>query len=211
MKIPSDIQYTGTKAKIVESESDPEDWLMMNKDNEWFEDDRNYTKFVKNVERIVRTSPHYSAFVRYIKEIVGINFCQVSSKIYDTDATIEMHHGPIFTLYDICSIILNDFMNHHAKINTMRVAKRVLKEHFDLHVQVVMLTVTNHEAAHNRDLFLNVNQGIIRLDEFINIYQDALEDVHKYKLWNYINICKDNPSFDNGYLDIDHVEKLIKL
>lgn len=210
MEFPN-ITYNGDVSKFVEAQDDPTAVILLHKDIDYFQDETNYTKFIKSCERLIRQSPDYSIFVRWVKEIVGVNFCQVSSKIYDTDATIEMHHGPIFTLYDITSIVLNDFLRTNKKINTMRITDAVLEEHFKLHVQVVMLAVTNHEAAHNRDLFLHVNQGIGNISEFIDYYKDSLDDIHKYKIWNYINMCKDNPSFDRGYLDIDHIQKVIKL
>ena len=207
----ANIRYVGDVSKFIEAEDDPYAAISLNKDMEYFQDDTNYTKFVKKCEQGVRTSKDYKIFISFIKNILGINFCMVSSSIYDTDATIEMHHGPIFTLYDVTSVILNYFIKTGKKINTPRIIDAVLQEHFDLRVQVVMLAVTNHEAAHNRDLFLNVKQGIGNLTEFLNLYKDYLDDIHKYKIWNYLNLCKANPSFDRGYLDVDHIEKMIKL
>lgn len=205
------IRYVGDVSKFIEAKDDPYTSISLYKDVDFFRDDKEYTKFIKNCESRVRTSPDYKVFISWIKNILGVNFCQVSSHIYDTDATIEMHHGPIFTLFDICEVMLNFFLKKGKKINTVRVADAVLQEHFDLHVQVVMLAITNHEAAHNRDLFLHVNQGIGNLTEFIGIYANFLEDIQKYKVWHYINMCKANPSFDRGYLDIDHVSKVVKL
>lgn len=210
MKIP-EIKYSGDASKFVEVEGWEEDTLMLYKDMEYFENLKDYIRFVKDCESEVRTSPDYKVFISFVKNKLGINFCQVSSNIYDTDATIEMHHGPIFTLFDYCSIILNHFLKTGRKIDSVRIADCVLDEHFDLCVQVVMLAVTNHEAAHNRDLFLHVNQGVGNLTQFIDKYAYAFEDIHKFKVWNYINMCKDNPSFDTGYLDIPYVEKIIKL
>ena len=205
------IVYNEDVSRFVEVEGDPESFISLNKDLDFFRDDDCYIKFVKKCEQLVRHSPDYPIFVRWVKDVLGINFCQVSSQIYDTDATIEMHHGPIFTLYDITSIVLNDFLKKNRKINSMRIVDQVIQEHFDCRVQVVMLAVTNHEAAHNRDLFLNVNQGIGDISGFIEKYKNELEDIHKYKVWNYINLCKNNPSFDRGYLDIDHISKIVKL
>ena len=207
----ANIKYIGDVSKFIEAEDDPFAAISLNKDVDYFQDDANYTKFVKKCEQNVRSSKEYRIFISYIKNILGINFCMVSSSIYDTDATIEMHHGPIFTLYDITSVILNYFLKTGKKINTLRITDAILQEHFELRVQVVMLATTNHEAAHNRDLFLNVKQGIGNLTEFLNLYKDYLDDIHKYKIWNYLNLCKSNPSFDRGYLDVDHIEKMIKL
>lgn len=206
----ANIKYNGDISKYIEAEDDPYASISLYKDIDYFQDETLYTKFIKGCESFIRTSPDYRAFIAYIKNVLGINFCQVSSHIYDTDASIEMHHGPIFTLFDITSVILNYFLKTGKKINTFRIADTVLQEHFDLHVQVVMMATTNHEAAHNKDLFLHVNQGIGNLTEFIDLYKDYLDDIHKYKIWNYLNMCKSNPSFDRGYLDVDHVSKVIK-
>lgn len=205
------ITYSGDVSRFVSAEGWDEDTLMLYKDLDYFQDQHAYDTFVKGCESAVRTSPDYKVFIGFIKSKLGINFCQVSSQIYDTDATIEMHHGPILTLYDICSIMVNDFLRKNKKIDTPRITDAVIDEHFELRVQVAMLAVTNHEAAHNQDLFLHVKQGVGNLNEFIDLYNPSFDDIHKYKIWNYINMCKNNPSFDTGYLDVSHVEKIIKL
>lgn len=207
----SGIKYNGDVSKFIESADDSFDCISLFKDIEYFQDDVLYSKFVKACETRIRTSKEYAAFLTYIKRVLGINFCEVSSQIFDTDATIEMHHGPLFTLYDITSIVLSWYLKNGQKITTFRIVDRVLQEHFDLNVQVVMLAKTNHEAAHNRDLFLHVNQGIGDINGFITKYADCLDDIYKYKIYNYINLCKDSPSMDHGYLDIAHIEKIIKL
>ncbi len=209
-KLPN-IEYKGDVSKFIEAEDDPYSNIMYYKDKEYFVDEILYSKFIKATERVVRTSKEYSDFVKYLKNVVGLNFCQVFSKVYDTDATVEMHHGPIFTLYDVTSIILNWFLNHGYKINTFRVANKVIQEHYDLRVQVTMLTITPHEAVHNRDIFNHFKQGVGNLNEFLKIYSDCLDDEHKYKVWNYVNMCKSNPSFDRGVLDTVDVKKYIKL
>jgi len=207
----SGIKYKGDISKYIEAEDNPFDSISLYKDIEYFQDEVYYSKFVKHCETRIRASKEYSMFVSYIRNILGIDFCQVSSHIYSADATIEMHHGPIFTLYDVVSVILNYFIKRGKKITTFRIIDKVIDEHFERRVQVVMLAKTNHEAFHNQDLFLHVNQGIGNLNEFIELYNDCFDDVHKYKIWNYINLCKSNPSFDRGYLDVDHVAKLVRI
>lgn len=208
MNLPG-ITYEGGIEKLVSSD-DTQDVIMMYKPRDFFDDDVSYTKFVKAVEALVRKSDDYKAFVNWVKNILGVNFCQVSSQIIDGDATIEMHHGPLFTLFDYVSIVLNDFIQRGKKISTYRVADAVLQEHFDLRVQVVMLAKTNHEAIDNRDIFLNMRQGIGNVNAFIQKYARALDDEQKYKIWSYINYSKSNETFDTGILDVPNVVKMIK-
>lgn len=208
MNLPG-ITYEGGIQKIVSSD-DTSDVIMMYKPRDYFDDSTFYTRFVKDCERVVRKSDDYKAFVQWIKSVLGINFCQVSSRIVDGDASIEMHHGPIFTLYDYVAIILNDMIMRGDKISSFRVADRVLEEHFALRVQVVMLAKTNHEAIDNRDLFLNINQGIGNVDAFIKKYAHALDDEQKFKIWSYLNFSKGNETFDTGILDAPKVTAMLE-
>lgn len=213
MNLPN-IKYNGDITKLVTADDDKFDTISYMKDAEYFFDSANYSKFIKEVEKLVRHSDDYSDFVRYIKRTLGMNFCQVSSKITDDMATIEMHHGPLFTLYDVVEVILNWFIKTGTPINTMRVANKVLDEHFAMRVQIIMLTITNHEAITNRDLFTHINQGIGNVDAFIKLYAPYLQDEQKYKIWNFLNLCENSnfgKSFDRGYLDIDWIKRYIKI
>ena len=208
MNLPG-IKYEGGIAKTISSDDTPE-VIMMYKPSEYFDDITSYNKFVKKVESMVRHSDDYKAFLHWVKDVLGMNFCQVSSNIVEGDATIEMHHGPIFTLYDYVAIILNDSLQRGEKISTFRITDRVIEEHFALRVQVVMLTKTSHEAITNRDLFLNIRQGIGNVDAFIKKYMHALDDEQKYKIWAYINYCKTNETFDTGILDVPNLSKSLR-
>lgn len=210
MKWPN-IIYKRDVSKYIEAEDDPYDCISLYKDIEYFSDDVTYTSFIKACEKLVRKSDDYNWFLSQIKNTYGLDFCQACSKLTGKDVTIEMHHGPIFTLYDIVEVVLQKFIKRGYKINTMRVADVVLQEHFDLNVQIVMLAVTFHEAVHNKDIFLNLKQGFGDSAAFIEKYASYLEDNQKYKIYNYINLCKGNDSFDKGILDVEKIRKMVQL
>lgn len=211
-KLPN-IKFTGDISKFVEAKDNPDAFISYEKDADYFLDGINYSKFVKGVEKMVRTSKEYSVFTGIIKNVYGLNFCQVFSNITESNGKvhIDMHHGPIFTLYDISAVVTNDYLNRGKPVTTMRIANDVIQLHYDEKVQVVMLARTPHEAVHNRDIFLNVKQGFGNVDAFIKEYTNALDDEQKYKIWHYVNICENNPSFDMGILDTEYVKKYIKL
>ena len=210
MKWPN-IIYKRDVSKYIEAEDDPYDCISLYKDIEYFQDDVTYTSFIKACERMVRKSDDYNWFLSQIKNTYGLDFCQVCSKLTGKDVTIEMHHGPIFTLYEIVEVVLQKFIKCGYKINTMRVSDVVLQEHFDLNVQIVMLAVTFHEGVHNKDIFLNLKQGFGDIARFIEKYASYLEDNQKYKIYNYINLCKDNESFDKGILDVEKIRKMVQI
>lgn len=211
MNLPN-IKYTGEYAKFVENREDSLECIQFYKGPEYFEDIQAYTTFVKSVEKLVRTSLEYKAFIAYVKNTIGINFCQVSSNILESEhVDIEMHHGPIFTLFDYASIILNKYIDNKIPVTTFQVADDLLDEHFAMRVQVVMLTKTNHEAVGNRDIFLNLKQGLGNISEFIKLYSPYITDDQKYRIHRYIAMCKENDSFDNGVLDYITIEKMIPM
>lgn len=211
MKLPN-IKYCGDISKFVEANDDPYECICYRKDIDYLMDASAFSAFVKDVEVIVRGSKEYSFFVDIIKRIYGLNFCQVFSNVVsEQGVTVEMHHGPIFTLFDIASVVTNHYSKRGYTVTTMRIADKVIDLHYEGLVQVVMLAKTSHEAVHNRDIFLNVNQGYGNLDAFIKRYATDLEDEQKYKIWNYVELCKSNPSFDTGILDLDHIKKYVKL
>ena len=129
--------------------------------------------------------------------------CQVLKNINDEDASIEMHHGPVFTLYDYCTIVLEYFIAKKWKITTMRIADQVLDEHQKNRIQVVMLSTTIHEEVHNRDIFINMNQAYGNLPAFLDKYGWVMPLECKEKLNSYIDRSLLYDSTDFGILELN--------
>ena len=132
-----------------------------------------------------------------------LNKCQVLKDIDDMDAEIEMHHGPVFTLYDYCSIILHYFLAKKYKITTMRIADMVLEEHQKNHVQIVMLSSTIHQEVHDKNIFINMNQAYGDLYTFLLKYGPTMPDDLKEKLNRYIDRSLLYDSSDFGILELN--------
>ena len=113
-----------------------------------------------------------------------------------------MHHGPIFTLYDYCEIMLEYFLLKNRKISTFRIADAILDEHQKNHIQVVMLLATVHEEVHNRNIFINYKQAWGDLNAFIKRYGIAMSDPLKEKLNKYIDRSMLYDSNDFGILKL---------
>ena len=176
------------------------------KDAEYFANLDNFISFVKAVESMVRSSKFYKRYIKYIKEDVGLNFCQVLSNIKQTDESklveIEMHHGPILTLFDYVSIVVDHMLANNKKINSFIVADIVLQEHFANNVQVVMLSKTVHEEVHEGNIFLNMKHAFGDLNSFLFRYKDGLSEDQINKINNYIRLCEQYDSFDKQTLKL---------
>lgn len=167
-----------------------------------FFDVTDYVKFIKSVERLVRSSNEYRHYISYLKEEVGLNHCMLQPNITDELADIEMHHGPILTLFDYCEIVCNYFLNKKEGINTFKIAHIILQEHFENNVQVVMLTETNHQALHAGKVFIHPSQAWGNLNNFINKYREGLTDEQIETFNQYITLSKSSRTTDGDFLKV---------
>lgn len=203
-----DIQYSVSDSKkvipIIDSVRSMYQ-IPLYKEFEYFSNIDSYVNFVKGCERQVRINDRYKKYIWYLKNVIGLNHCQVLSEIEPDDAgkiEIEMHHGPIFTLYDYCEIMLEYFLLHNRKVSTFRIADAILDEHQKNHIQVVMLLATVHEEVHNRNIFISMKQAFGDLNTFIRKYGKAMNDPLKEKLNKYIDRSIMYDSNDFGLLKL---------
>lgn len=153
-----------------------------------------YSRFIKKCENMVRTNEDYKKYIGVLKNEVGLTFCQIMSNISDEMADIEMHHGPIFNLYDICSIVTNYFLDKNGKVTTFQVAEQVLDDHFEHIIQVIMLSETIHQVHHAQNRFLNMKHAFGRLDLFIEKYKPYIKPYQFEIIAKYIELSLNNDS-----------------
>ena len=160
-------------------DSDDSDYILhYRKPDEYFDIYENMVAFIKGVEKIVRGDQFYrNTYPKYLQEVIGLQECQVFGHIEDTDRkkiSMEIHHGPLLTLYDVSEIVTNWYRIHIGPPTTYTVADIVLEEHRNNRVQVVKLSKSAHDAVTNGDLHLNYNQGTGDVKGFLEKYHDGL-------------------------------------
>lgn len=178
------------------------------KDGEYFAILDNFVNFCKACERLVRVSPYYKKYISYLRTI-GLDRCQVLSNIVAEEGgpAVEMHHGPILSLFDYCAIVTDHLIYHKKLINTFIVADIIIKEHYNNNIQVVMLSETVHQSWHATGKpFINLHQAFGDLNKFMKKYRDGLEEVIP-KINRYIMLSTKYDSFDSQLLKIkDNIE-----
>lgn len=180
------------------------------KNVEYFANIDNFVQFVKSVEKLVRTSEYYKRYIKYLKEDLGLNYCQVLSNIKSDEKEkieIHMHHGPILSLFDCVNIVTDHMIFHEEKINTFIVAEEIIKEHFNNNIQVVMLTKTVHEEVHANNIFINLKQGFGDINTFLKKYRDGINNEQITKINNYIDLSLKYDSFDKDTLKLQDTVK----
>lgn len=202
----------GTKASDTPTvDADVSDfYLPFDKAEDFFSIYENEINFYRGVEKLVRTDPFYKKYINYLIEVVGMKTCQVLSNVEADEKSkvvMEMHHGPILTLFDITMIICNWYRHHGIKITTFDVADRILEEHQQNHVRVVLVTKTVHQQIHDGNIILNYNQGFGDTASFLMYYRDGVTRDIRDRINKYIEWSKENDSFDNGVLEVATVLK----
>lgn len=167
-----------------------------------FLDSRDYVKFIKAVEKLIRISDEYSAYKDYLMNDIGLDHCAIMPNIDSNKekVTIEMHHGPILTLFDYCDIVTSALINRGEKVNTFMVADIVIKEHFLNNVQVVMLSKTAHQLTHAGKLFIHPGQAWGDLNNFLLKYKEGVTSEQTSIINEYIQQAETYNSTDGDFL-----------
>lgn len=174
-------------------------------------DPDDFQYFIKSCENCIHKDDRYKNYIHELKER-GFDKDVIQSNIDNKrfpNVSIEMHHGPMFTLYDICSIITDHLLSCGEKVSTFKVAKIALDEHEKHHIQVTMLTKTNHQLAHDGKLFVHVDQTIGDILSFIKTFKKGIRREHLYTMEEYLKLCKKFNATDNDYLQIRKVNKKV--
>lgn len=178
------------------------------KEPDYFFNLENYTFYIKEIERAVRRSKEYKRYVAHIKKDIGLNFCQVKGNIVEDEETgklpvLEMHHGPILTLFDCIAIVLEWSMVKGENISTLSIADRIIQEHYDHHIQTVMLCETVHQEVHEFNIFLNMAMGFGDINAFLEKYKEGLLPEQIVKINRYIELSKKYDSFDKDVMKVN--------
>lgn len=165
----------------------------------------NFNKFIKNIETQVRNSDRYSGYISHLKDL-GFNYCQIHPNIQSTEKNkhvkIEMHHGPILTLYDICSIITTALIERGEPVTSFRVASIVLEEHEKQHIQTVNLCENCHRAVHSgNNVYINPKQAYGDISKFLEEWRDGIDEDMEIIINKNLEMARKHNSSDTGVLD----------
>jgi hypothetical protein len=160
-------------------------------------DSKEFVRFIKNVEKWVRTADDYTKYLSYLKEL-GLTSCAVLGNVFEDgeNVEIEMHHHP-FTLYDICVILFNYHAHNDKKFNTFMLAEKVLELHLENLVGLVPLCVTVHQLVHADEVIINKDQIYGYLDKFIERYLPYFEPEHTDKYNRFLQMSEVTYSYND--------------
>lgn len=141
-----------------------------------FYDEKEVKKFIKNVERLVRTSKEYKTYISLLRSnIFALNHDSILGNITTADVDMEFHHYPL-SLYDIIEVIITYNSLHEKPFTSFSIAKQVMEEHYKHRIGLVPLTETMHQLAHSGNIFLSDQQVFGDYKSFIKEYEDGVSN-----------------------------------
>lgn len=138
-------------------------------------DDRDFAKFIKDLEGVCRKSFEYRWLVQYLKTYAGMDECSVlegASSRDNSGVKVEIHHSPM-TLYDICIAVVRKRIRNKENMDIFACAEEVMYNHYLKHVGLIPLSQTVHEMVHNNFFF-------IPTDKVFGDYKCFKEDYYDY-------------------------------
>jgi hypothetical protein len=164
-----------------------------------FYDDKIFSRFVKSVEKLVRTDKSYLNYVGKIKD-TETNLAKdvILNNLRSLDVTIEMHHHP-FTLYDIVSIVALHNFNNDIPFTSFSLAKEVIGLHYANMVGLAPMSITTHQLAHisvehkskRKYVSLTKKQIFGKYEDFVKMYKDGMTLETRQKYADFEEISND--------------------
>ena len=143
------------------------------------DDDKAKTKFIKNVEKTVRSSVEYKKWLTFLKSTLSVDLSCYHTGNLPNMCSLEIHHHPytLFQLVDICMYNMQDEL-----YTVFDLAKNVMKLHFMNMVGFVPLCISSHENYHSQILDIPIEVcegGWMNLENMLHIPENIVEDVKR--------------------------------
>lgn len=141
-------------------------------------DDKEYEKYLRDIEKTVRGSFEYQQMVHFLRENMNMNQCSFYESVSNIDTTkirIEIHHEPL-SLYDIVSTIVKKRIHFGESLEVEYCAKEVVYNHYAMTVGLIPLSETVHDLVHNQYLFIPNDKVFGGWRQFVNMYDEFISD-----------------------------------
>ena len=168
MRDNTDIIFRSEENKIIEIKDLPP-YTLSDYD---LADEKEYKRYLFDIEKICRNSKAYKAMVEFLRDHVNMNHCAFYKNVNNVDPTaitIHIHHSPL-TLFDIVETIFCKRMAKKEPITVNLVAKEVMYIHYKMMVGLIPLSETVHEIVHNGFLFVPTTHVFGKYKEFVDLY-----------------------------------------
>lgn len=148
------------------------------------EEPKNFDKFVKYCERLIRTSPEYREYVKYLREHLDMQSCTFLTGVEAGSAALEIHHS-IVTLYDITEAVVRRKLARlrpGERFSAMTIANEVVLRHYENSVPLVPVSNTAHQMVHSGLVEVLASQVFGDLPRLVRRYRPYFSEAALDKL-----------------------------
>lgn len=164
-----------------------------------FIDDTHFKKFIKQCEGLVRKSPEYADWRRYLIDVMGINICSLTSESL-SEVSLDIHHH-IPSLYLIIKAIINKFLSEEKEFSSFDIAYETIKIHYLNNVGYVCLLKSLHEKFHNGFLMISIENIKGNYKKFLDEYKNFLDEEDMININDRLSIHSSNNNWNkNTYI-----------
>lgn len=138
--------------------------------------EREKEKYIKRIEKEIRSSLEYRDYISFLKEYVDMKHCAFFNNVENEQGSkvrIEIHHEPL-TLFDIVETVVNKFIDEGIPLNDLYISDEVMELHYTNKVGLIPLSKSVHQIIHNS------NQIVIPLHLIYGNYKEFLEEYSDY-------------------------------
>ena len=206
--------------EAIQTFGDTDETLMIGEDDGFFNEeftikeiftDEDLKRFVKSVERLVRSSEEYGQYISYFYHISGATRCSILGNIdMSIDGMgLELHHCPL-TLYDICEIVIAHKFATGRAITSLTVADEIMNIHSKNFIGVVPLSVSAHKLVHAGILKVHWSQVVGNWVQFIRQYNQGVTADHLNKVITFTKTTEEEVLSTYSKMNVD-IQSIIKI
>lgn len=164
-------------------------------------------KFIQLVKKIVRNSPEYRAYIKFIRANMDMNRCEVLKGLRMTPGkkyTIELHHEP-FSLQIICDTVLKKRETMNQSLDLYDIAEEVTELHYDGKVGLIPLSKTMHELVEAGKIFIPLQYIYQNYHTFFEEYEQFMDQSVKDMIEAKVNLSLKTDNILSDKLDVEFV------
>lgn len=150
-------------------------------------DSKTFAKFIRRVEKLVRSNPDYKMYLDFLRDERGLDKCAYFPNVTSHRAEIQLHHV-LSNLYTICVTVANRLMSTGNKVSSFILADEVIKLHLEDKIALVPLSTTVHELVHLNQIRIPKSQIYGHYALYYEQHEPYMDDYERA-------IYKDNEKF----------------
>jgi len=159
-----------------------------------FENEKVYTGFIKNCEKLIRGSLEFKLWRDYIRDVLHQTTCSITNEVMG-ETTIEIHHH-IPDLFTLVKALVNKKLSVEDSFSTFDISLEAIELHFNNNVGYTPLITSLHEKYHNGFLRIPIEYIQGNYQYFIENYMTYLEDDDISKIMEKTAVhLQDNPEY----------------